>query len=231
MADWPEYELERLSGALLRVDLYEQRYLAVGEYPNVVNHLLRSASAACLSDREDEALRLVQRSARRVEEWMAAVRDGSAKLASLGDLACTRGFLSVAASPGPNAVDAARGLLALTQSAPSGSVQNARLVAAAILGDIEAVESAAKGCELSDAGLGLPLRKFVVALFGNDEVAMKKMIFTWLQEKMEATMTHEWGAYNEVPIEVSGALALAERRGRTILIKSNRVLTRFRADA
>lgn len=228
MSDWPEFELERLSGTLLRVDLYEQRYLAVFEYPNVINHLLRSASAACLSDREDEALKLTQRAARRVEEWMLAVRDGKAKAASLGDLGCTRGFLAVAAAPGPNAVDTARNLLVLTNTAASGPVQNARLVAAAILGDAEAVESAAKGCELSDAGLGLPLRKFVSALFAGDDGAMKKSATTWLQEKMEATMTHEWGAYNEVPIEVSGALALAERRGRPLLLASNRVFTRFR---
>ena len=42
-------------------------------------------------------------------------------------------------------------------------------------------------------------------------------------------MTHEWGAYNEVPIEVNGALALADRAGRTVPVASNRVLTRFRA--
>jgi hypothetical protein len=136
--------------------------------------------------------------------------------------------LAVATAPGPNAVDTARALLTLTKDAPSGSVQNARLVAATLLGDAATAEMAAKGCELSDAGLGLPLRKFVVALFAGDDAAMKKCIATWLQEKMEATMTHEWGAYNEVPVEVSGAMALAERRGRELRIDSNRVLTRFR---
>lgn len=228
MADWPEFELERLSGALLRVDLYEQRYLAVSEYPNVVNHLLRSAAAACLSDREDDALKLIQRASRRMEEWVVAARDGKVKTSTLGDFACARGFLAVATAPGPNAVDTARALLTLTKDAPSGSVQNARLVAATLLGDAATAEMAAKGCELSDAGLGLPLRKFVVALFAGDDAAMKKCIATWLQEKMEATMTHEWGAYNEVPVEVSGAMALAERRGRELRIDSNRVLTRFR---
>ncbi len=229
MGDWPDFEVDRLAGALMRVDLYEQRYLAVGEYHSVVNHLLRSASAACLSDREDEAVRLVARAANRMDEWVRAVREGKVKGTAFADLACTRGWLAVAVAPSAVSEESARSFLVATAVAPPGPVQNARMVAATILGEPLSINAAAGGAELTDAGLGLPLKRFVLALLAGDEPVMRKCIHTWLVEKMEATMTHEWGAYNEVPIEVSGALALAERRGCPLPIKSNRVLTRFRA--
>jgi hypothetical protein len=228
MGRWPEYEIERLAGALLRVDLYEQRYLAVGEYHNVVNHLLRSAAAACLSDQEDDAVRFILRAAFRMEEWVGAVREGKSRRESFADFACTRGWLAAAIGGGSGAAGAARSFLELTGEAPSGPTQNARMVAAALVGDMAAVETAARGCELSDAGLGLPLRKFMLAMVAEDEPAMTRAAITWLQEKMEATMTHEWGAYNEVPIEVSGALALAARRHIRMTLDSNRVLNRYR---
>lgn len=228
MADWPEFENERLAGALLRVDLYEQRYLATGEYPNVVNHLLRSASAACLSDREDEGLRLVERAALRTVEWVRASREGKARPTSFSDLAFTRGWLAVAIAPPAGAEEAARNCLAMMAWQPAGPVHNARLVVAAFAGDWATVDAAAKLCDLSDAALGAPLKRFLLALVTHDEVVMRKSISTWLQEKMDATMTHEWGAYNEVPIEVSGGLALAQRSGRPVPVGSNRVLTRFR---
>ncbi len=229
MGNWPDYEIDRLAGALMRVDLYEQRYLAVGEYHSVVNHLLRSASAACLSDREDEAIRLIARASTRMDEWVRAVREGRAKAQGFADFACTRGWLAIAIAPSASAEDTARAFLIATAISPPGPAQNARMVAAAVLGESLSVNAAAQGAELSDAGLGLPLKRFILALFAGDEQAMRKAVGTWLDEKMEATMTHEWGAYNEVPIEVSGALALAERRGRPIPLDSNRVLTRFRS--
>ncbi|MBM4365099.1 MAG: hypothetical protein FJ102_02715 [Deltaproteobacteria bacterium] len=229
MGVWPEYEIDRLAGALMRVDLYEQRYLAVGEYHSVVNHLVRSASAACLSDREDDAIQLIARASARMDEWVRAVREGRAKAQGFSDFACTRGWLAVAIAPSAVAEETARAFLIATAISPPGPAQNARMVAAAVLGEPLSVNAAAQGAELSDAGLGLPLKRFILALFAGDEPAMRKAASNWLDEKMEATMTHEWGAYNEVPIEVSGALALAERRGRPIPLDSNRVLTRFRS--
>ncbi len=226
MSSWPEYELERLSGALLRVDMYEARYLAVHEHNNVVNHLLRSASAACLSDREEEASRYIARAASRMAEWVAAVAAGRVNVSSYGDFAASRGLLAIAIASGGVAI--ATVFAEQTVAAPAGSTHNARLVAAAMMGDATALEHSAKLCELSDAGLGLPWKKFALALIAENEEGMRKCLNTWVQEKMEATMTHEWGAYNEVPIEVSGALALAARAGIGFTVDSNRVLTRFR---
>ncbi len=229
MADWPEFESERLAGMLLRVDLQEQRYLAAGEHANVVNHLLRSASAACLSDREEEGVALIERAAGRTVEWVRAAREGKARPSSFAELAFTRGWLAICVCPPPGAEQAAINCLAMTAWRPAGQVHNARIVAAAYLGDWATVDAAGKLCELSDAGLGVPLKRFLIALVAHDEPGMRTSILTWLQEKMDATMTHEWGAYNEVPIEVNGALALADRAGRTVPVASNRVLTRFRA--
>ena len=230
--EWPETDTERLSGVLLRVDLYEGRYLAVGELNNVVNHLLRSASAACLLDREDEALALVDRAGRRMEEWIAGVAAGRMKVASYGDFAATRGVLAFALAPPERAgaaEAAARTFLAQTADAPPGSVHNARLGAAALVGDLDALRRAAQACELSDAGLGLPWKRFAGALEAGDAALATRSALGWLREKSEATHTNEWGAYNEVPIEVSAALALAARRGLAVALANNRVLTRFRA--
>jgi hypothetical protein len=119
-------------------------------------------------------------------------------------------------------------LLDLTESEPAGAVHNARLAAALIVSDRAQAERSAGLCELSDAGLGLPWKKAALAILAKDEAAFRKAVYSWINEKMEATMTHDWGAYNEVPIEVSGALALAEHGGVPVLLDSNRVLTRFR---
>jgi len=189
MSLWPDVvDGERLTGALLRVDLYEGRYLAVVEYHNVVNHLLRSASAACL--------------------------------------------LALALAPHERrapSLEAARTFLRQTADAPPGSVHNARLAAAALLEDAPTLQAAARACELSDAGLGLPWRRFATALDTNDATGAAKSAHTWLREKMEATHTNEWGAYNEIPIEVSAALALAGARGLFVKLASNRVMTALRA--
>lgn len=230
MGDWPEFEVERLAGALLRVDLYEQRYLTAGEYPNIVNHLLRSASAACLMDREPEALKLVARAAERTVEWVRAARENRVRPSTFGDLAFTRGWLAVAIEPPAfGTEEAARQVLAMTGWQPAGGAHNARLVAAAFLRDWATVDAAAKLCDLADPGLGAPFKRVGLALAAGDETAGKKAIATWLQEKMDATMTHEWGAYNEVPVEVSGALALAVRAGLPLATSSNRVFTRYRS--
>ncbi len=232
MSTWPEVDSERLSGVLLRVDLYENRYLAVGEYHNVVNHLLRSASAACLLDREAEALALVDRAGRRMEEWIGAVAAGKARPGSYADFSATRGLLALALAPEARrdaATRAARTFLAQTADAPPGSVHNARLAAAGLADDMPALQAAARSCELSDAGLGLPWKRFATAIDTRDGALAAKSALAWLREKMEATHTNEWGAYNEVPIEVSAALALAEARGMPVRLANNRVLTRFRA--
>ncbi len=229
METWPEFELERLAGTLLRVDLYEQRYLAAADYPNIVNHLLRSASAACLSNREDDAVRLIERAAVRTVEWVHAAREGKTRPSSFSDFAFTRGWLAVAIAAPIGTEQATGNFLAMSGWRPAGSVHNARMVVALLAGDPTAAEAATHLAEMGDAGLGAPLKHFVLALITRDDAAMKKSAANWLHEKMEATMTHEWGAYNEVPIEVSGALALAERVGHPLRIASNRLLTRFRA--
>ena len=228
MGDWPEFEVERLAGALLRVDLYEQRYLSLGEYPSVVNHLLRSASAACLLDREPEAVALVSRAGARTVEWVRAARENKVRATSFADLAFTRGWLAAAIEPPAGAEEAAKNVAAMTGWQPAGLVHNARIVVAAFLGDWATVDAAARLCDITDAGLGAPLKKYAAALATADDAIASRTISAWLQEKLEATMTHEWGAYNEVPIEVSGALALAKRWSRPVECTSNRVFTRFR---
>lgn len=233
MTRWPDTDTERLAAVLLRVDLYEARYVAVGEFHSVVNHLLRSASAAWLLDREADGLSLVDRAARRMEEWIDAVGVGRSKAASYADFAATRGILAFAlvSEARLGAVGAAaRTFLAQTADAPPGSVHNARLAAAVLVDDVDALRTSASACELSDAGLGLPWKRFAGALDTRDAALAAKSALTWLREKSEATHTNEWGAYNEVPVEVSAALALAERRGMGARVKTNRVMTRFRTD-
>ncbi|MDP2307555.1 MAG: hypothetical protein Q8P18_16125 [Pseudomonadota bacterium] len=232
MTTWPEADHERLAGVLLRVDLYENRYLAVVEYHNVVNHLVRSASAACLLDREDEALALVDRAGRRMVEWIAAVGEGRVNPGAYADFAATRGLLALALAPTERralSLEAARTFLLHTAAALPGSVHNARLAAAALVEDAPALQASARACELSDAGLGLPWRRFATALDTNDAQGAAKSAHTWLREKMEATHTNEWGSYNEIPIEVSAALALAGLRGLAVKLASNRVLTAQRS--
>jgi hypothetical protein len=226
MTSWPEFEIELLQGALLRVDLYEHRYLAVGEYHNVVNHLLRSAAASCLADREADAEALVERAARRMIEWVGAARDGKVRVSSFSEFAATRGWLAVAL--GETGAAAAQAFVAMTAEIPAGPVHNARMAAALLAGDAQALHASARLAELSDAGLGLPWKRLALAVDARDELAALRALAMWIQEKMEATMTHDWGPYNEVPIEVSGAMGLAARSGLFLALDSNRVLTRFR---
>lgn len=226
MRTWPEYDLDRLSGSLLRVELYEARYLAVGEYHNVVDHLLRTAAAACLLDREADALTYIQRAATRTEEWLGMVDARIVPMTLFGELAATRGLLAVAIVGGKEEIGWR--FLAQTANSPAGSVHNARLAACLLVGDADTADKSAKLCELADAGLGLPWRRFVTAVFAREHAAARKQIDVWLQEKQESTLTHEWGAYNEVPIEVSGALAAAARMGLPIKVSTNRVMTAFR---
>ncbi|MFZ5479134.1 MAG: hypothetical protein ACOZNI_20390 [Myxococcota bacterium] len=233
MSRWPESDDERLEAVLLRVDLHEGRYVAVREYHNVVHHLLRSASAACLLDREADALALIQRACARMAEWVELAANDRARRATFGDLAATRGLLALSLHPDAAAADGAphhtaRALLKQTEGAPAGPVHNARIAAAALVGEWEALRASARLCELSDAGLGVPWRKLAQAIDTKDAPTIQKAAEAWLQEKMEATHTNEWGAYNEVPIEVSGALGLAELAGVPVRLHSNRVLTRFR---
>lgn len=225
---WPEYELDRLSGSLLRVELYEARYLAVGEYHNVVDHLLRTASAACLLDREPEALNYIARAAARTEEWIGMVENRVVPPASWEEFAATRGLLAVAITSGKESVGWR--FLAATADAPAGPAHNARLAACGLVGDADTAEKSAKLCELSDAGLGLPWRRFVMAVFAREAAVARRQVDVWLQEKHDSTLTHEWGAYNEVPIEVSGALAVAGRQGLPLKLANNRVLTRYRSE-
>jgi hypothetical protein len=233
MSRWPEADDERLAAVLLRVDLHEGRYVAVREYHNVVNHLLRSASAACLLDREADALALVLRACARMGEWVESAAHDKARLATLGDLAATRGLLALSLHPEASAPNAApqhtaRAFLRHTEGAAAGPVHNARLAAAALLGEWDTLRASARLCELSDAGLGAPWRKLALAIDAKDAPVVGKAAEAWLQEKREATHTNEWGAYNEVPVEVSGALGLAALAGLPVKLASDRVLTRFR---
>lgn len=229
MERWPDFELERLETVLVRAELQEQRLMAAGDFPGVVNHLLRSASAACLADREPEGFAFVARGAVRTMEWVRAARAAKTKPSTFADLAFTRGWLAAAIAPPPGFEETAGHVLAMTGWQPAGPAHNARAVAALLVGDHAAAELSVGRMDLADAGLGAPFKRFAAALLGADADGMLKATNTWLLEKMDATMTHEWGAYNEVPIEVSGALALAAAAGRPLLLPSNRVLTRFRA--
>jgi len=231
MSVWPESDGERLAGVLLRVDLYEGRYLAVGEHHNVVNHLLRAASAACLLDREPEALALLDRVIERMIDWVGAVGQGRARSSTYADFSATRGLLAFAlAADGRRSAahEAARVFLRQTETAPPGSVHNARLAAATLIGDRAAIQTAARSCELSDAGLGLPWKRFAHAIDTEDAAAAGRLAHAWLREKSESTHTNEWGAYNEIPLEVSAALALAAARGVPVKLTSDRILTALR---
>ncbi len=229
MESWPEFDVERLEAALLRADLQEQRLLEAGDHPGVVNHLVRSASAACLVNREGDALDFVSRAAVRTMEWVRAARAAKTKPSSFADLAFSRGWLAAAICPPADMAEPGGHFLAMSGWQVAGPVHNARMVAALLIGDVPAAEVSIQRCDLSDSGLGVPLKRFITALVGADAEAMGKAANAWLLEKMDATMTHEWGAYNEAPIEVSGALALAERLGRPVKVVSNRVLPQFRA--
>lgn len=229
MALWPEFDPDRLAGALMRVDLQEARYLAVGEYHNVVDLLMRAAAAACLLDREEDALVYVRRAAERMDEWTRMVDARVVQAAGYSEFAAARGLLAVALVEGPDEIGWR--FLAQTAGAGAGTVQNARVAAAVLVGDAETAIAASRLCELSDAGLGLPFKRFALALFDHDHNAIRKHLSVWLDEKAEATMTHDWGFYNEVPIEVSGAIAAAWRQGIKVRVDSYRVLPRFRVQA
>lgn len=230
---WPEYESERLEVVLARVELHEARFMGDEAYHLVVNHLVRAASAACLLDREPEAERYIHRAASRMAEWVEAARWGRARSEAFSDLAATRGWLAVAAAtlldPGQRFVRVAGTFLRLTVGRPAGSVHNARLAAGLLTQDDAAVASSAPLCDLSDAGLGSPWRKFALALVAGDTTSMATAADRWLYEKLDATQTLDWGPYNEVPIEVSGALSLAALRGNRVVLANNRVLHGLRA--
>lgn len=227
LAKWPEFDLERLSGALMRVDLQEARYLAVGEYHNVVDLLLRAGAAACLLDREADAMTYVERAATQTDEWTRMVDARVVQASSYREFAAARGMLALALVDAPD--DAGWRFLAQTANEGLSTVQNARLAAAILVGDADTALAAAKQCELTDAGLGLPFKRFALALFDRDHTGVRKHLQIWLEEKAEATMTHDWGAYNEVPLEVSGAMAAAARQGMRVTMDSVRILPRFRA--
>lgn len=228
---WPEFESERIETTLLSVELYERRFLSTQAYHQVIHHLIRCASAACLLHREDEAIRLIGRAGARTLEWLTAVRLGRLPASALDHLALTRGLLALTIATLDDDVHTLSTFLQQTAATPAGPVHNARMVAALLVGDAGSFQHAAERADRSDAGLGLPFKRFALALLANDHSAMLHQLRVWLQEKAESTQTLEWGAYNEVPIEVSGALALAERRGHPLRLASNRILTRFRAVA
>jgi hypothetical protein len=224
MTRWPEVETERQSALLLRVDLDERRLRAAGEHAQVVNLLLRVAAAACLLNREKQAEELTERAIGRLGEWLEATSP-----ARLGDVAACRGMLALSFGAPDLADRVARAWLALPPISPPGASANTSAAAALFLANDDAATAALRSFDLSDAGLGIPWHTFAQALLAKDAPLAQKAASRWLQEKMEATHTNEWGGYNEVPIEVSGALALAERRGLAVRLASNRVFTRFRA--
>ncbi len=230
MTSWPDCDGERQADALLRADLYEGRYLAAGEHHKGINLLLQTAASAYLLGQEPEGDARVARAGRRMAEWVAAVQAGRTPASLFRDLAAARGLLTLALL-GDDAIvtQTAQTFLALTATAPPGAVHNARLAAAALLGLRDAMQVAAGACELSDAGLGAPWRRFALAIEARDPAVLARHIQTWLREKEEATRTSEWGDYDDVPIEVSAALALAERSGVPVRVATNRVLPRFRA--
>ena len=230
---WPEYEPERLEVVLARVELHEARFMGDEAYHLVVNHLVRAASAACLLDREPEADRYIHRAASRMAEWVEAARWGRARCDAFSDLAATRGWLVVALAnlldPSQRFNRVAGTFLRLTADRPAGAVHNARLAAASLAHDDAVVTGSIPLLDLSDAGLGLPWRRYAVALAEHDLIAMYGAAEGWIEEKLDATQTLDWGPYNEVPIEVSGALALAALRGERVGLVSNRIHTALRA--
>jgi hypothetical protein len=232
MSAWPDFDTERLTGALLRVDLHEGRYLAAREYPKVVEHLMRSAAAACLLDREELANTLIQRAGERVAEWVDLAING-VRVPEFDDLAAARGFLMLALAadadqPESRAQRTARAFLAHTADAPPGPTHNARLAAALLVNDSAALVASAKAIALLDPGLGPPWRRFALALDARDPVTVVRSAEAWLRDRMESTSTNATAAYDEVPLEVSGALRLAALRGMPVRLESLQVLPRFR---
>lgn len=229
--DWPYYEPERLSGLLLRVDLQERRYVSMGSWQQLIDHLVRSASVACLARQSGQANQLLNRAATRMSEWVDQIRQGVPVSLYNQDFAPVRGFLAMALV-GPEAgiaVEAvATEFLRQTSLLPAGPVHNARLAAGLLCGKTDEVVVSLGMCSLEDAALGAPWKRFVQGVLARDVVVMEASLERWLEEKMEATQTHDWGAYNEVPIEVSGALGLAEKLDLPIYLRSNRILPRFR---
>ena len=73
-SDWPEYEIERVAGILLRVELQEQRHRETGAWAALVDHLNRAVSAACLISQEEEAQAYIRRTSEAMRQWVAAVR-------------------------------------------------------------------------------------------------------------------------------------------------------------
>ncbi len=230
-SDWPEYEIERVAGILLRVELQEQRHRETGAWAALVDHLNRAVSAACLISQEEEAEAYVLRTSEAMRQWVAAVRQGYARASYNNDFSSVRGMLTLVLSGVPEVESVCDEFLRQTGGLPIGPVYNARLVAQLVLRK-EAGELARTGmqCSMEDQGLGAPWRRFALAIPAGDLPAMRSSVDRWLLEKTEATQTHEWGAYNEVPIEVSGALAVAERWGTPLKVSSNRVLPRFRTE-
>lgn len=228
MVDWPDYEIERLSGVLLRVDLQERRHQQNGAWPSLVDHLVRAVSAACLSHREAEADAYLRRAAKRMEEWIREVEAGLSATTYNMDFATARGLFALILVNGPDTELLVDLFLRQSNRLPSGPVHNARLIGLLLLKRYGEIAAAASFSSLEDAGLGAPWKRFAMALPGAETTVMQASLERWLNEKMESTQTHEWGAYNEVPIEVSGALALAERCGVPVKVDSNRVLPKFR---
>ena len=228
--DWPDYEQERLSGLLLRVDLQERRLLVAGDWPGLVDHLIRSASVACLAREETEAKGLVWRAGQRVVEWTGQVQNGLPRSTYNHDFSLVRGVLLLQLSSTPELRQAMELVAAQTAGLPPGPAHNARLICLAFLGRYAELPMAAAQSSMEDTGLGPPLRRFIMAICTRDRDALRSAVDRWLREKMEATQTIAWGDYNEVPLEVSGALALAERCGCGIRVRSNRVWPAFRED-
>lgn len=226
--DWPEYETERLSGVLLRVDLQERRHQQNGAWQSLVDHLIRAVSAACLSHREAEADAYLRRAAARMEEWINLVQQGLPASTYNLDFATARGLFAMVLVGAPGLDRLLELYLQQTASLPAGPAHNARLIALLFLRRYGELAPTAALSSIEDMGLGNPWKRFAMAVPGGDETVLRAAVDRWLHEKMEATHTHEWGAYNEVPIEVSGALAIAEHCGILLKLDSNRVLPRYR---
>jgi hypothetical protein len=232
MGEWPEYESDRLSSQLLRVDLQEKRCLSLGAWQQLIDHLIRSAAVACLVNQEDLAQTLLCRTAQRMSEWVEQVRQGLPVSLYNQDFAPVRGMLSLALvgeEAGPVPENIAAEFLRQTSRLPAGPVHNARLAAAILCNRLEEAQNSLSLCSLEDAALGAPWKRFIQGLIAKDAAIMQNGLERWLEEKMEATQTHDWGAYNEVPLEVTGALALSERAGFPLKLHSNRILPRYRA--
>jgi hypothetical protein len=228
MSEWPEYEPERLSGVLLRIDLQERRLLQAGAWAAVVDHLLRSASTACLASREAEAWSLFERAGRRMIEWIEQVQQGLPRSTYNNDFSAVRGLLTLILANLPQTTEAIATFLDQTADLPPGTAHNARLAGLLLLRRHAELPMTASFCSTEDMGLGAPWKRFALAIPGEDTAVMRSAAERWILERVDATQTHEWGTYNEVPIEVSGALALAERCGVPLKLDSNRIWPRYR---